>query len=124
MAIEESVVSITVEAGGNLSSDQYKFGTIASDAQVDLTASAGGEAHGVIYNAPSAAGEACQLAIAGRVKVTAGAAVAAGAKVQSDASGLGITAASGDHVLGTALSAASASGDVFEVLLGSHHILA
>jgi hypothetical protein len=123
MAVEESVVSITIEAGADLSAGQYKFVTVASDGQVDLTASAGGAAIGVLQNAPDAAGVPATVAIAGRVKVTAGGTVAAGNKVQSDASGDAIVAASGDTVLGYALQAAD-DGDVFAIALISQHILA
>lgn len=123
MAVEESVVSITIEAGGDLSAGQYKFVTLASDGQVDLTASAGGAALGVLQNAPAAAGEPAQVAIAGRVKVTAGGTFTAGDKIQSDASGDaigGVTTA--DHALGYALESAVA-GDVVAIVLLSHHIV-
>ena len=123
MAVEESVVSITIEAGADLSAGQYKFVTLASDGQVDLTASAGGPAIGVLQNAPNAAGVAATVAISGRVKVTAGGTIAAGAKVQSDASGDALTAASGDHVLGIALESA-VDGDIFAIALINQHILA
>lgn len=123
MAVEESVVSITIEAGGDLSAGQYKFVTLASDGQVDLTASAGGAALGVLQNAPAAAGEPAQVAIAGRVKVTAGGTITAGDKVQSDASGDALLAATGDHVLGYAAESA-VDGDVFAVILVSQHLLA
>ena len=124
MAYEEKVESVTLEAGSDLSAGQFHFVLLASDGQVDLVASAGGDADGVLYNDPAAAGRAATVAISGIVKVVAGAAVAVGDKVQSDASGRAITAASGDHVLGKAVSAAGAAGDVISVLLINHHILA
>ena len=123
MAVEESVVSITIEAGADLSAGQYKFVTVAADGQVDLTASAGGAAIGVLQNAPDAAGVPATVAIAGRVKVTAGGSVSAGDKVQSDASGDALTALTGDTVLGYALQDAD-DGDVFAIALISQHILA
>lgn len=57
-------------------------------------------------------------------RVVAGAAVAALAKVASDASGRAVTAASGNHVLGKALTAAAQAGDVIEVQLHKEGILA
>lgn len=123
MSAMEQVQSITLEAGADLSAGQFKFVLVASDGQVDLVASAGGDADGVLLNDPDAAGKAATVAYAGRVKVVAGGTVAAGAKVQSDASGDAITAASGDHVLGKCL-VGGADGELIEVLLGSNHILA
>lgn len=51
-----------------------------------------------------------------RIEVEAGAAIAIGADVSSDAAGKAITSATGDAILGKALSAASADGEVIEVL--------
>jgi hypothetical protein len=123
MATYESKLCITVEAGADLSADQFKFVQVASDEQVDVVSSAGGDAIGVLQNDPAAAGRAATVCYAGVTKVIAGATVAAGAKIQSDASGLAITAASGDAVLGVALKGGAAN-EVIEVLLVSKHILA
>lgn len=123
MAAQEQVQSITLEAGGDLSAGQFRFVVVAADGQVDLVSSAGGDADGVLQNDPSAAGRAAEVAYAGRVKVVAGGTVAAGDKVQSDASGEAITAAMGDHVLGKCLVGGDA-GELIEVLLISKHILA
>jgi hypothetical protein len=119
MAVDQAVTTITIEAGADLSALQYRF--IELDGT--LPSGAGGEAHGVNYGKADASGKAVTLAVAGVVKVEAGAAVTAMDKVQSDATGRAITAASGDHVLGTALTAAAGAGEIIEVLLGSHHIL-
>lgn len=120
MANEEQVVSITIEAGADLSSDQYKFVQVASDGQVDVVAGAGLDATGVLQNAPDAAGLGAQVAIAGRVKVIAGGTVASGALVQSTAAGLALTAATGDFVLGQCLQG-GAINEVIEVLLNVSH---
>lgn len=124
MATKQSMISVTLEAGGDLSAAQFTFVLLASDAQVDQVSSAGGDADGVLQNDPSAAGRAATVAIGGIVKVKAGAVVAAGAKVQSDATGRAITAATGDHVLGKAVTAAGAADEIISVLLKSTHILA
>lgn len=118
-----SLVSVTLEAGSDLSSDIYKFVELASDEQVDVVSSAGGNAIGVLINEPEGAGHAATVVVAGIVRVQAGATVAAGDKVQANASGLAITATTGDHVLGRAING-GASGELISVLLGSHHILA
>ena len=123
MALDSNLTCVTLEAGGDLSAGQYRFVELASDAQVDLVAAAGGDAVGVLQNDPSAAGRAATVAVMGVSKVVAGGTVAAGARVQSDASGEAITAASGDIVLGRALTGGVA-GDVIEVLLVSTHVTA
>ena len=123
MALQEVLVSITVEAGGDLSAGQFHFVDVATDGQVDLVASAGGKAIGVLQNDPSAAGRAATVTVAGVSKVVAGATIAAGNKIQSTATGTADVAAVGDHVLGIAMTG-GASGDVISVLLISQHILA
>lgn len=117
--------SFTFEAGADLSSDQFKFVALSSG-QVVLNTTAGGSCAGVLITPADAAGKAVEVASGpGQiVKVIAGALVAVDAKVQSDALGRAITAASGDHVQGTALTAASGAGELIEVLLLSEHILA
>lgn len=124
MATVENYQAITVEAGADLSAKQYHFGVVAADAQVDAVSSAGGDADGVIMGKPDAAGKACELAISGVAKVKVGTGgITAGNKVQANANGEAIAAASGDHVLGKAL-ATGAAGEIVPVLLVSKHILA
>ncbi len=124
MANQEVLQSIALEAGGDLSADQFKFVVVASDGQIDLVGGAGADADGVLLNDPSAAGQAATMQYAGRAKIRVGVGdLVAGVKVQSDALGLAITAASGDHVLGKCLVGAVA-GELAEVLLSSKHILA
>ena len=125
MSNDASVVSITLQAGSNLSASTnlYKFVKMSSDGQIDVVNSAGGEAVGVLYNDPNAAGKAAQVAVAGVVKIQAGATIDEGEKIQSADDGQADVAASGDHVLGVALTAGDA-GDIISMLLISHHILA
>jgi hypothetical protein len=124
MATESNVQSITLPAAADYSSaSQFRFVNVNSSGQAVRVSSAGGDAIGVLQNKPDAAGKAATVATSGIVKVVAGGTIAAGAKVQSDASGDALTAASGDAVLGVAL-ASAVDGDVFPVLLVSKHILA
>ena len=123
MALDSNLTCVTLEAGGDLSAGQYRFVELAADAQVDIVASAGGDAVGVLQNDPSAAGRAATVAVMGVSKVVAGATVAAGARLQSDANGAAIAALTGDIVLGRALTG-GAAGDVIEVLLISTHVTA
>lgn len=117
--------SFTFEAGADLSAAQFRFVKLSSG-QVVQNDTAGGSCAGVLITPADAAGKAVEVACGpGQiVKVVAGDAVAQDAKIQSDASGRAITAASSDHVQGTALQAASAAGEIIEVLLLSEHILA
>lgn len=124
MAHMKNKNSNSLPAGADLSSDQFKFVKLSSG-QVVLQDTAGASCLGVLVTPAAAAGRAVEVAVGeGQVvKVITGAIVAAGAKVQSDGDGLAITAASGDHVQGKAISG-GASGEVIEVLLQSEHILA
>lgn len=71
----------------------------------------------MLQNAPSAAGYAATVAISGVSQVIAGAAITRGDSVASGSAGKAKTATSGNRVLGLALSAAAADGDIIRVLL-------
>ena len=81
-----------VVAAGDLSSDQFKFMTLATGTAA-LNTTAGAFVDGVLQDAPSVAGRAAAVAYDGITKVKAGAVVAIGAKIMSDATGRAITAA-------------------------------
>ncbi len=117
MAVEEKVQCLNLLAGADLSSDQYKFCYLSAAKTVLRVATSGASSIGSLQNEPAAAGRAAEVAFSGRVKVLAGAAVAAGAKVMSDATGRAVTATDDSQVLGTAVIAGAAAGDVMEVLL-------
>ncbi len=93
-----------------------------SAAETVVPAAAAADASiGVANEVAAASGERQDVVMAGIAFVEAGAAVALGALVMSDASGRGITAAaaagSNVRVIGTAIDAASAAGDVIRVLV-------
>lgn len=93
-----------------------------SAAETVVPAAAAADASiGVANEVAAASGERQDVVMAGIAFVEAGAAVALGALVMSDASGRGITAtaAAGSNVrvIGTAIDAASAAGDVIRVLV-------
>ena len=94
----------TFIAGEDLSSAQFKFVTLESDGQVDLADSAGENCIGVLINDPAAA-EAATVVMSGKVMVTAGGTIAAGAAVATDASGDAVTASTGNIVMGYATEA-------------------
>jgi hypothetical protein len=76
---------------------------------------------GVTNEVAPAIAERCDVIVEGIAFVTAGAACALGALMTSDASGRAVAAAPAagvnNRVLGTALDAATAAGDVIRVLL-------
>ena len=102
MAVMQSRDNRTFEAGGDLSAAQFKFVTLAADGQVDVTASAGGNAIGVLLNNPAVAGYAATVCMSGDVMVEAGGTITAGDQIQSSATGTALLAATGDVVLGYA----------------------
>jgi len=106
---------VTLEAGQDLSSSQFFFVAVAADGQVD-PAGDGAYAEGVLQNDPDTAGLAASVQISGITKVVAGGAVSVGDAVASTAAGKATTAATGDIILGTALEAATADGDVISIL--------
>ena len=105
MAVMQSRDTRSFVAGESLAAAQFKFVTLESDGQVDLADSAGENCIGVLLNNP-AAGAAATVAISGKVMVTSGGTIAAGAAVATDASGDAVTAASTNIIMGYALEAA------------------
>ena len=105
MAVMQSRDTRTFVAGESLAAAQFKFVTLESDGQVDLADSAGENCVGILLNSP-AAGAAATVALTGKVMVTAGGTIAAGAAVATDAAGDAVTAASTNIIMGYALEAA------------------
>jgi len=123
MSTEERLLTVTEEAGVDLSSSQYLFVKMSSDGQIDPCDTAGEDAYGVLQNDPDAAGKAATVAWGGVSKIVLGATLSPGAKVQTDANGKAAAAVSGDHVLGT-LRVGGDADEIGEILLASHHIVA
>jgi hypothetical protein len=122
MAYKENVKNISVAAAADLSANQYKFGLIGATG-VALNTTSGGPVDGVIQEGVAVAGEAETLGVSGVSKVVAGAAITAGAPVMSNATGLAITATATNLVVGKAITAATASGNVISVLLDTKYYL-
>ena len=118
MAYEGILGSIPgLKANADLSSSQFRFVKLTSG-KVAQCSVAGEGAIGVLQDKPSAANQAANVcALVGVSKVVAGAAVAQGAKVTTDNQGRAATWATGNHLMGYALNAASAAGEVIEVVL-------
>lgn len=102
-------------AGADYStSGQHRFVTVASGA-VTLTG-AGLRADGVLRNDP-ASGGAAEVGLPGTIqRIEAGAVFAINADIASDATGRAVTADEGDIVLGKALAAAGAAGEIVSIL--------
>lgn len=117
MATDQNLVTMTFEAGADLSAKQYFFVTqAAGDGQIDPTGD-GLLAAGVLQNKPDAAGKAATVACGGISKVSAGAAFSRGDILSADANGEANTIASGDYPLARALEAALAAHDIVSVQL-------
>ena len=136
MSYEESLRSISLNADSSLagytgvpnqpgSADPsfgkslFRFVKITGERQVGRTAAATDKAIGVAQNKPQVVGQAVTVGIRGVSNVLAGAVVAAGDLITTDADGRGIKApATGDPVIyGVALAPATAVNTLFPVLL-------
>ena len=115
MAVMQSRDTRTYVAGEDLSTAQFKFVTLESDGQIDLADSAGENCIGVLLNDPTS-GNAATVVMSGKTLVKAGGTIAAGASVATDASGLAVTATTGNIVMGYATEAA-VSGQTIAVEL-------
>lgn len=105
----QQVTLVTSIVCGVASQLQRRFTTSAG-----TTPAAGAWCPGVVQ-ANSDPGQQMPVAAAGAILVTAGAAIALDAEVQTDAAGKAITKAAG-ITLGRALDAAAADGDVIRIL--------
>lgn len=122
MATSDNLQCISAVAGSDLSSKQYYFVSMATDGQVDSTGD-GAYALGVVQNDPDAAGKAAEVAIGGRTKIVAGAAFEEGVALASDANGKAVTATTGDEILGVAMEASSADGDIVSMVFQPRGVL-
>ena len=86
MATQESLTCITLEAGADLSSDQYKLVKLSAANTIVLCSNATDAPVGVLQNKP-ASGQAATVCISGASKLLAGGTISAGDFVGTDASG-------------------------------------
>ena len=105
-------------AGADLSSNRYRFvKASATEGQVVAIAAATDRPVGIQEDAPDAAGKAIEAVYSGITEAEAGAAIAQGAQIQTDAQGRAITLATGGHPVGSALQAAAGAGDRISVVV-------
>ena len=121
MAYEKPIFTQTFTAGEDLSAKQYHFVKLNAANSVHVCDTATDQILGVLQNAP-ASGEAANVMILGISKLTASAAIAAGANLSCDADGKAVTVTVGSDVTtyvgAVALEAASAEDEVISCLIG------
>lgn len=132
MAYDETLKSISLDADSSIGfrtgppgmpgsldpngGKQFYFVDIVGEHEAGL-AGAGGDAVGVLQNKPQHVGDAATVAIGGVSMVVAGAVLAAGDKVSSDADGKAIKTTSTNVVLGRVVVGAAAEDELAAVLL-------
>lgn len=109
-----------LDAGADLSSNQYYIVKLASTArQVIVGAAATDGVIGVLMNDPSAQGQPAEVACIGVVKVAAEASVSAGAWLASSTTGRAKTSTTGnDDIIGRAITASTSAGDLITAVIG------
>lgn len=108
----------TFVAGEDLSSKKYYIAQLDASGNVEVGESATDLLVGVIQNKPES-GKAALIRNAGTSKVVASAAIAIGAFVTTTSAGKAVTTTTDkDVVIGRALEAAGADGDIIEIQLG------
>ena len=108
--------TFSAKAAADLSAVQYHIMRLSAANTVNvasLTTVTG--ICGVLQNKPQS-GEAGAIAYLGQGRVGAGGAITAGVHVTCNGSGRAATANSGDMIVGQALEAAGADGDIIDVL--------
>ncbi len=118
MAVGGDYRSISRLATATLATSQFKIVKPSTTAgEVKVGAAATDKVIGVVQNNP-AAGEVAQVAVHGVCKCLAEASVAAGDHIAcSTTARAKTTTTANDHVIGIALEACNAAGDVIEILL-------
>ena len=121
MAYEISNYSVKVSlvAGGDLSSSQYKFVKLNSSGQVVAVAAATDRPIGVLQNNP-ASGKTAEVLVSGGTKLVLGGSVAEGAIVSPNSSGAAVAIVAGTdttkYICGTALTE-GASGEIITAVI-------
>lgn len=109
---------VTLQAAADLSAKVNHFMRVSAAGQVNVASQA---AHmhnlGVLLNKPAASGRAAEVAISGEVKVVAGGAITAPDLITTNGSGRAAAAASGNAVLGLALTSALADGETIRAIV-------
>lgn len=122
--LSDSQVVLSIPAGADLSAKQYTFVKL-SGSTVISAAAATDLPIGVLLDDP-ASGETAAVAVSGVVKLKASAAIAVGALVGTTSTGTGVTLVAGTDstkfILGRAITAAGAAGDIITVAVNCANI--
>lgn len=132
MATSEKLITVSRVAAADLSAKQYTFVKVNGDGQAAAAAAAGEPVFGVLQNDPGL-GQEATIAVGGISKVKADgvinegdliktsadgqAAVAVKATVNTGDTGAASDPVVGSYVIGMAVSAAAAAGEVVSVLI-------
>jgi hypothetical protein len=118
MAFEQSIKTISLESGADLTAKQYHFVQINTSTGKVEACAAGGDGIGILQNAP-AAGEAASVAIEGvsKLLIETAASVGFGSNLMADAAGGGELATSTNYVLAKCLEDPTTDDEVVAVLL-------
>jgi|SRR5690606_38894001 len=114
MALEQSIIPISLPAGEDLTDHQWRFVKVGPNSTI--VKAGAGEGIGVLQVKPIQ-GEAATTVIGGISFCEAGGQIDAGDLVTSDANGRAVRAQEGDRILGTAVSDASKAGIIFSLLV-------
>lgn len=117
MATEQNLQTLSLVEASDMSSGQFKCVKVDSSGHATPCTVAGEMALGIQTSKPrvGATADVLSVAVGGAPMAMAGAAIAAGLKVSSAATGKLRVAVSGDHVLGVSLQAATADGDIIKI---------
>jgi hypothetical protein len=99
-------------------SGQFLCVYISAARVVTLQTSSGGDVYGILQNTPVQGGPA-DVGIFGPSKAVAGAAISAGALVQSDTAGRVITQTGSGIVIGRAIEAATAANQIIAIAINN-----
>lgn len=112
--------TLTLKANGDLSAKQWHIMRLSAAGVVDQASNAAAGfnvgAIGVLENKPAAANRSATLVVGGVSKVVAGGAINTNVLLTTNGSGRAAAATSGQLVIGRALEAAAADGDVISYL--------
>lgn len=117
--ISNYAVKVSLVAGGDLSSSQYKFVKLNSSGQAVVIAAATDRPIGVLQNNPTS-GKTAEVLVSGGTKIKVGGSVAEGAIVSPDSDGDAVAIVAGTdttkYICGTALTE-GASGEIITAVI-------
>ncbi|HOT37501.1 MAG TPA: DUF2190 family protein [Candidatus Latescibacteria bacterium] len=120
MAVDFGGQDITTVSGADLSAKRFYAVTMETTGKIALANSAGERCIGVLQNAPSADGKLARVRVGGVSKVVVAAAINPGVELSATTAGKFSTATAGHYVMGIALEASGADGDIIRVLLTNY----